>query len=236
VKSKLWIDTREPDSIKHGLPVELGMKATIEELSCGDIRLIEHGRVMLIERKTALDLLGSIGDGRLVDQCARMAEECTLPVVLCHGDIKCAKDGSVVADGRATRWNYWSLQMQILSIQAGGIMYLQVRKGDLADAIKALQEWLRKDSHLRVARRDPLPFLVSRRDLEVLASLPGIGAAKAPAILKFYSSLGWALAGLTHKDAKYPKGIGKGIVKNTRDLMKLKDDERLELVIHGEEK
>jgi len=206
------------------------MKATIEELSCGDIRLIEHGRVMLIERKTALDMLSSIGDGRLVDQCSRMAEECTLPVVLCHGDIKCDKDGLVVADGRQTKWQWWSYHAQVLSLQAGGIMYLQVRKGDLAEAVKMLQGWLRKDSHLRVARRDPLPFLVSRRDLEVLASLPGIGAAKAPAILKFYSSLGWALAGLTNKDAKYPKGIGKGIVANIRDVLGLKDDERLELV------
>ena len=109
-------------------------------------------------------------------------------------------------------------------------MYLQVRKSDLVEAIKMLQGWLRKDSHLRVARRDPLPFLVSRRDLEILASLPGIGAKKAPEILRFYSSVGWAIAGLTNKDAKYPKGIAQGSVKNIREALGLKDDERLELV------
>lgn len=237
----IFIDSNEPDTIKYGLPVDLEMDAKIQPLDCGDIMLVEDGKVMMIERKTAGDLLNSITNGRFVDQASRMVEVCKFPLVLCHGDLKCNKNGKVVADGRSTRFSWWSLHMALLSLQAGGVMYLQVRKGDLADAIKYLQGWLRKESHLVVQKREAIPFLKQDdKGLKILASLPGIKWKKAQALMDFYGKPAYAIAELTcmeHEECTLPPGFARGTVRNTREALRLEDKERLVMChdIEGEE-
>lgn len=224
------IDSNEPDIIKYSLPVDLGADAKIQPLDCGDIMLVEDGKVMLIERKTAGDLLNSITNGRFVDQASRMVEVCKFPLVLCHGDLKCNKNGKVVADGRSTRFNWWSLKMALLSLQAGGVMYLQVRKGDLADAVKYLQKWLRKESHLVVQKRQAVSFLTPSKGQQILASLPGIGMEKAKVCMEYYGKAAYAIAELTcmeDEECSLPKGIARGIVGKTRDALGLEEKERL---------
>jgi ERCC4-type nuclease len=222
----ILLDSLEPESIKLSLPEQLGQKVKVVTLEAGDIMLWEEGKTMLIERKAVLDLLNSMGDGSLVDQCARISSICELPVLLCHGDLKCNRDGKVVADGRETGWDWWSMHMQLFSLQVGGIIYLHVRKGDLADAIKYLQGWLRKDEHLRVQRRDPMPFIMNERErgpLRILMSLPDVGETLARECLEYYGTAGWALAELTQNNVHRPRGIGKVIPMKVREALGLNE-------------
>ena len=232
----LIIDTNEPWQIKHELPMELKQNAILQPLDAGDIMLVEDGNAMLIERKTAQDLLNSIMDGRLVDQASRMIEMVKFPVVLCHGDLKCDKEGKVVADGRSTRFSWWSLHMGLLSLQAGGVIYLQVRKQDLPDTIRYLQKWLVKESHLIVSKREPMPFFAPKKGTTILASLPNIGMEKAKVCMDFYGKAGHAIAEMTCLDnCKLPKGVAQGTVKKVREALGLDDWEKLSIESIGED-
>lgn len=228
------ISSNEPDVIKHGL--DWHEKLEIQLLETGDIMLIEKGKVMLIERKGASDLLNSLADGRLIEQSSRLVESCNHPLLLIHGSILCNKEGYVVADGRTTRWKWWSVQMALLSVQAGGVMLLQLQKTqDIPDAIKYLQGWLSKESHLHVNKRERIPFVLPHKGIEMLSALPGIGLSKARDCLDFYGSAGRAIVELTcTEDCFLPKGVAGGTVAKIRDELDLQDDERLVLVI-GEE-
>ena len=232
----LIIDSNEPDSIKFGLPVELGIDATITPLDAGDIMLVEEGNVMLIERKAASDLLNSVTNGRLIDQASRMIGMCQFPLVLSHGSLRPDDKGKVVCEGRTTRQGWFSLQMALVSLQAGGVMHLHVEQSHLLPkTIVYLQNWLRKDIHLKVDRRDAIPFLKPHVGVQILASLPGIGMQKANDCYKYYGKAGYAIAELTHQDGTWPKGIGKGIVKKVRDALGFEDNEWLEMVHELEE-
>lgn len=192
---------------------------------------------MLIERKSAPDLLNSMGDGRLVDQGSRLVAECDLPLLLTHGSLLCNKDGKVVADGRTSRWGWWSLQMQLVSLQAGGLMWLHLqRTQDLPEAVKYLSEWLGRDSHLHVSKREKIPFLVPDKPVQILASLPGIGMGKAMDCLEYYGSAGRTVAELTCEEECFlPKGVAGGTVKKVRDALGLEDGERLMIVWEEED-
>jgi len=227
----ILIDSREPENIQVALPLETGITCSVTALKTGDFMLIQGAKVMLVERKAAGDLLNSITKGSLVEQCSRLVEASQLPLLLTHGSLLCNKEGYVVADGRVTNHKWWSLQMQLVSLQSGGIMHLHTPKNrDLYDTLKYLHEWLGKPEHLLVNRRDPLPFLIDtdkKNPLKICASLPGIGMSKAAEILEWYSTAAYALMGLTQRGAEYPRGIAGKTVENVREALGLKDDESL---------
>lgn len=223
----IYISSNEPDTIKYGLTWHQEPK--IKAMDTGDIMLYEKGRIMLIERKGAPDLLNSMSDGRLVDQGSRLVAECDLPLLLTHGSLLCNKEGKVVANGRTSKWPWWSLQMQLVSLQAGGLMWLHVqRTQDLPEAIKYLSEWLVRDSHLHVSKREKIPFLVPEKEVQILASFPGLGTSKAVDCLNHYGSAGRAIAELTCEEkCLLPKGVAGGTVKKIRNALGLREGERL---------
>ena len=126
--------------------------------------------------------------------------------------------------------------MELVSLQAGGLMWLHVdRTQDLPEAVKCLSEWLGKDSHLHISKREKIPFLVPDKPVEILAGLPGLGASKAVDCLEFYGSAGKAIAELTcEKECFLPKGVAGGTVRKIRDALGLEDGERL-VIEWGEE-
>ena len=73
------IDHREGKSTLPGYLSGLGFNTTITQLPCGDIRLSER---ILIERKTARDLLASIKTGTLLKQCRSLKASAVRPLLL----------------------------------------------------------------------------------------------------------------------------------------------------------
>jgi len=72
-------DHREGKSTLPGYLKSLGFAVTLTHLPYGDIRLSER---ILIERKTARDLLASIKTGRLLDQCRSLQASAARPLLL----------------------------------------------------------------------------------------------------------------------------------------------------------
>ncbi|MGA0240078.1 MAG: ERCC4 domain-containing protein [Poseidonia sp.] len=73
------IDHREGKSTLPGHLKSLGFNVTLTHLPSGDVRLSER---ILIERKTARDLLASIKNGRLLDQCRSLQASAARPLLL----------------------------------------------------------------------------------------------------------------------------------------------------------
>jgi ERCC4-type nuclease len=232
----IYIASTEPDTIKYGL--QWHEEPTITDLETGDIMLFGGGKTMLIERKGAPDLLNSMADGRLVEQCSRLVESCHFPMLLVHGSLLCNKSGKVVADGKESVWSWWALEMQLVSLQAAGVMWLHLQNVlNVPEAVKYLSDWLAKETHLHVYRKEKLPFVLPKKGMEVLASLPGIRLKKAADCLDYYGSAGRAIAELTcdGKSCFLPKGVAMGTVSKIREELGLGENERLELVLKEKE-
>ena len=78
-ENTIYIDHREGRSTLPGYLQGLGFQTVFTQLPCGDIRLSER---VLIERKTARDLLESIKSGRLLNQCRSLKASAQRPLLL----------------------------------------------------------------------------------------------------------------------------------------------------------
>ena len=223
----LLIDNREPESVQALLADD----AKVVLLPTGD--LLDPASGLLIERKTARDLLSSMGDGRLDSQCARLSTIRELPVnldgytvkfpihipmLLIHGTLWAkAKDKKLItkADGELTDWNYWAVQMKLVSIQQSGIIVLIVPQQYLAESVAKLRAWAKKPRHRQVRKpkgiwSEPSP------QVQLMTLLVG-GQVKAKLLLEKYGTPGMALAYM-HEWTEL-KGIGKMSAVNAKVLL-----------------
>ena len=76
---EILVDHREINSTLPSYLTGLGFKTRLTHLPYGDVRLSER---ILIERKTARDLLASIKDGRLLSQCRSLRASSSRPLLL----------------------------------------------------------------------------------------------------------------------------------------------------------
>lgn len=222
----LLIDNREPEHIQALLADDV----QVVKLTTGDILDPESG--LLIERKTARDLIASLGDGRLDDQCARLSEiqelkvrlsgvhiniPIRVPVLLIHGTLwPQGKDVlKVKADGELTDWNYWSVMMKIVSIQQSGVIVLIVPQQHLAECVGKLRAWAKKKRH-RIVRKPRGIWTKPDPKTELMALLVG-GLKKAKIILEEYDTPGMALAYMHEWSAL--KGVGPMAIQRTRILL-----------------
>ena len=80
---EVWVDHREGNSTLPALLMSLGLKVKLTHLPLGDVRLSSR---VLIERKSARDLLASIKNGRLLHQCRGLKAHALRPLLLIeHG-------------------------------------------------------------------------------------------------------------------------------------------------------
>lgn len=120
----LVIDSREPEDTVRILKMLLGKDVPIhrEALDCGDYVLVDRqGQMLGIERKTPGDFMGSITDGRLESQLARMHAKYDIRILLLHGAYEEGGDGKVVTGStwskKHTEFSYAAFQAKLLSVQ-----------------------------------------------------------------------------------------------------------------------
>ena len=223
----LLIDNREPESVQALLADD----AKVVLLPTGD--LLDPASGLLVERKTARDMIASMGDGRLDSQCARLSTIQELPVnlgghtvkfpihvtaLLIHGTLwPKSENGKLVvkADGELTGWGYWAVMMKLMSIQQSGILVLIVPQQYLAESLAKLRAWAEKPTHRQVRKpkgiwSEPSP------QVQLMTLLVG-GQQKAKLILEEYGTPGTALAYM-HEWTDL-KGVGKMAVTNTKILL-----------------
>ncbi len=81
---RIIIDEREKKSGIPKLLSAIGIKTEIKTLLVGDYIV---GPETIIERKSIQDLLSSVFDGRLFDQCSRLKENFQNPILLIEGNV-----------------------------------------------------------------------------------------------------------------------------------------------------
>lgn len=81
---RIVVDERERKSGIPDLLKSIGLNLEIKTLPIGDYIV---GPETVIERKSIHDLMSSIFDGRLFDQCSRLKEHFQFPIVLMEGNV-----------------------------------------------------------------------------------------------------------------------------------------------------
>ena len=81
---RIVVDEREKKSGIPGILKGIGISLEIKTLPIGDYIVAPE---TVVERKTISDLVSSIFDGRLFDQCNRLKEHYQFPILLIEGNI-----------------------------------------------------------------------------------------------------------------------------------------------------
>ena len=81
---RIVVDEREKKSGIPDLLKSIGMNVEVKTLPVGDYIVAPE---TVVERKSIRDLMSSIFDGRLYDQCSRLKEHFTYPAVLLEGNV-----------------------------------------------------------------------------------------------------------------------------------------------------
>ena len=81
---RIVVDEREKKSGIPSLLKGIGINLEIKTLPIGDYIVAPE---TIVERKSISDLVSSVFDGRLFDQCNRMKENFQFPIIIIEGDI-----------------------------------------------------------------------------------------------------------------------------------------------------
>jgi ERCC4-type nuclease len=221
------IESREPNwvqNLKFG-----GVPVTVATLDAGDIHVATDDGLLVIERKTPDDLLQSIKDGRLFQQCAAMRKISDWSYVIVTGELQRGRNGNVVTARGETGWNWNAVQGALLSIQELGV-FVTFCAGDtdFEDAVIRLANRKRDETMRIVPAKTPVTV---GRDLAILSDFPNIGLDRAQGLLEHCGSLAWALVALT--DSVPVPGIGEVTKRLARATLGLHDDEEIVIQTKG---
>jgi len=223
------IDSREPQWVQR--LTFGGALTTVTALEHGDLlATTDDGTLIAVERKTAGDLLGSLGDGRLWPQLAGMRQQTPWCYLVVCGLLSPAADGFTTTERGVTKWPWPSVQGALIQAQELGVVV--VLAADDQD-YEATVLRLSSRSHDATVMIKPVkePSILSEAE-RILTAFPGIGLERVGAILDYTARPCWALAWLTHLDStdKVP-GVGPGIKRNIRAALGLADNESLWVLV-----
>ena len=203
---------------------------------------VEAG-AFLIQRKTGLDLIHSVGErmntslSKMRATGARQAQ-C---VLLFIGVLTCNNERYAIVDGRETHANYWGVAAAVSKWNdRGGVVENLSRPSLIFDWLKMkarnLMEY-RDEPVKTVFPSSPQIYTIDDTPLQIpqlvkdgrvtLATLPGVGAVRATAIWEYLgrnATLADALCLLTNEDSiisKEVKGIGAKTIQNIRAYLGL---------------
>jgi len=196
------VDRRERAS---RVPELLATRAAVrfETLPWGDYAV---GRTVGIERKSGADFARSIVDGRLFRQLADVRRFCERPLMLVEG----------LVSGRAEANVPWhAIRGALVSVAAVfGVPILHSSgEEESAEMIAAAAAQLGRtfpDGYVRAGYR---PRRWRRRALYMLQGLPGVGPARAAALLDEFGSVRQVLSADERALADV-RGIGSGVARS----------------------
>jgi ERCC4-type nuclease len=223
--TKVLIDQREPPHIQaqsYGVPPKITMLGTGDAWIMTDIK-----ELLIFERKSPVDLLSSIADGRLFNQVAAMREQTEWAYLVITGRCEPSPDGYVIADGRSTRWLWNSLQGVLAEVQERGVTVWHTPSDSEFGA--TLQVLAKRD---RQGIKPVMPRVDTRGvrvEEQILMALPGIGYERAVALLDaFACNPILAFQWLTDVYALGEvSNIGKATKRNVRKALGMTDDMEL---------
>ena len=171
------VDTREPETIISELQDKFNVVVTT--LQHGDMLVPQYD--IVIERKTANDLIDSIKDGRLLNQCYNLARH-KYRFLLIQGFIGHNRNSLVVADRFVCNMTYAALDGVLRTVQSFGVIITRCYYHELAEHLMRLIAWCKKTHYIKP--RTEFRIVQDSR-LDFLAALPGVGYDKAQKVFEY---------------------------------------------------
>ncbi len=204
---RIIIDEREKKSGIPKLLNSIGIKTEIKTLLIGDYIV---GPETVIERKSIQDLISSVFDGRLFDQCSRLKEHFQYPILLIEGnvdEIELITENPLIFYGA-------------LSTVAIDFKIPIIPTPNASHTAKLLVSMCSKKEPIKG------PFLkkikksndIQKQQLSLLCSLPGIGEKTAIRILEKYGSPILAFSATSKELSKIP-GLGETRAKKIKKML-----------------
>ena len=220
------VDFREPPFMQR-LTFD-GAITAVTQLQCGDVWIAAgDGALLIIERKTADDLLASIADGRLFDQAAAMVAMSPWSYVAIQGTLAPAHDGKTVSDGQPVNWHWAAVQGALQTVQEMGVAVIYL-SGRVDEFEPFLQRLARRDRG-PVRTGGPRKVELLQPGMALLMSLPGVGPDRAKSLMEQAGSAAFALSALTDPMLNLI-GIGDGTRAKVRDALGLPAGAHLEIM------
>ena len=207
---RIIIDEREKKSGIPNLLIAIGIKTEIKTLQIGDYIV---GPETVVERKSIQDLISSVFDGRLFDQCSRLKEHFQYPILLVEGnvdEIESITENPLVFYGALSTVSIDFKIPIIPTPNASHTAKLLVSLCSKKESIKGpFLKKIKKSNNIQ------------KQQLSVLCSLPGIGEKTAIRILEKYDSPFIALSATSKELGKIP-GLGETRAKKIKSMLENK--------------
>ena len=208
---RIIVDERERKSGIPDLLKSIGMGVEMKTLPIGDYIVAPE---TIVERKSIKDLMASVFDGRLYDQCTRLKENFEHPIVLVEGnvdEIEEITDNPLVFYGALSRV---TLEFKIPIIptpSASHTSKLLVALCSKKDGPKGpYLKKIKKSSNLET------------QQLSTLCSLPGIGEKFAVRMLEKFGTPLKVFSATTSELAKV-EGLGESRAKKIKNMLTTKN-------------
>ncbi len=189
--------------------------------------------LLLIERKTLGDLLGSISDSRLWQQAARMAEASQFACIIVQGELRMSRNDKVLIQGKETGWHGASVRAALLAVQWAGCAVAFIAPGDYARTVEEVAKLAAKPSHFHYTRTSPSVSFYPEdkalyRRIDFIQAIPHVGPKRAEALVKWCDSgiaeiLEWAtrMSAIVPDKSHRPKGWTDNLVNKVRQFLDL---------------
>lgn len=204
---RIVIDERERKSGIPDLLKSIGVKTEIKTLPIGDYIVAPE---TVIERKSIHDLMSSVFDGRLFDQCNRLKEHFQFPVVLMEGNVDEIED---ITDNPLIFYGALStvaLEFKIPIIPTPNATHT----AKLLISLCSRRETTGGPYLKKIKKSSDL----HRQQLSALSSLPGVGEKLAIRMLeKFGSPLKVLNANLA--ELSKVEGLGQARAKKIKSML-----------------
>jgi ERCC4-type nuclease len=212
------IDSREPTWVQR--LTFGGVTIGVVALEAGDVWIATDDAMLVIERKTPGDLLHTLSEGRLLPQCAAMAERSPWSYLVITGQLLRGGDGKVWIERTSTGWDFAAVEGALLTVQELGVGVLRCGS-DSAFESAVLQLANRDRGTIRI--HPPRQSAILSVGEQVLAALPGVGPARVDTLLNYCGTPAWALVYLTDGDSADIPGIGPATRAAARKALGLED-------------
>ena len=208
---RIIVDERERKSGIPDLLKAVGMGVEMKTLPIGDYIVAPE---TIVERKSIKDLMASVFDGRLYDQCNRLKENFDHPIVLVEGnvdEIEEITDNPLVFYGAISRV---TLEFKIPIIHTPSashtakllVALCSKKDGPTGPYLKKIK----KSSNLET------------QQLSTLCSLPGIGEKFAVRMLEKFGTPLKVFSATTSELAKV-EGLGESRAKKIKNMLTTKN-------------
>mgnify|MGYP001352885421 CR=1 FL=1 len=207
---RIIVDEREQKSGIPELLKSVGLNVEMKTLPIGDYIVAPE---TVVERKSIRDLMSSVFDGRLFDQCSRLKEHFAFPIILVEGNVDEIDD---ITDNPLIFYGALStvaINFKIPIIPTPNATHtakLLVSLCSRKDAPKGpFLKKIKKSSDLQ------------KQQLSVLCSLPGIGEKFAVRMLEKFGTPFKVFTATTIELAKV-EGLGEARAKKIKKILESK--------------